>query len=288
MKISQYLIGLLAVSILIFGISCNEDFFSPQDQFNTDQMIITEYLDNQGVQTQTDSIYGIHYRIIESGNDTVPTSSERFNLDYTITELGKEVVVLSDSNKTFTYSSILPGMAIMMPYVEENGTIEMYLPSGYAFREQSLTNLAPHTPVVVTINLNKIIRTEEEQYAYDQYLIEQHLVNNNLEASLDTASGLRYIIEEPGDGFKPVGNSSMKVNYEGKIMDGRIFDKDDDVLLGLNRVIEGWQILMPKIAEGGKIIMFIPSKYGYGETALPSIPAYSILRFEVELIELPQ
>lgn len=288
MRIFQSLIGLIAFIILGFGISCNEDSFSIEDQFNSEQTIIMQFLDDNDIETQTDDNLGLNYRIIKEGNDTVPTLDDRMNITYTVSELGKSTIVLTDSSKTLLFSNILPGMVILMPLIGENGTIEMYLPSGYAFARQGRSNLAPNTPVLVTVHLNKIITNDTEQFKYDQYLIEQHIEANNLDAKTDSATGLKYVIEKEGDGFAPTKNSAVIVNYEGRIMDGSVFDSGEGTRFDLRRLISGWQILMPKVKEGGTIIMFLPSQYGYGRSALDSpIPPYAILRFEVDLIELP-
>lgn len=289
------LLGLFTLITIIFSISCsNDDFYSFQDQFSADQAVITQFLDDQDITAKKDTIYGLHYRILEEGNDTIPKrsstiseESDRMNITYSITALGSDAIVLQDTSKTYLFTNIPIGMSILMGYVEENGVIEMFVPSGYGFGQQQLTNLPPNSPIIITVRLNKIIRNEDEQFAYDQHLIEEYLAANNLQASLDTATGLRYILVEPGDGIKPTSNSSVIVNYNGRIMDGHEFDKGSNARFDLRGLISGWKILMPKVAESGKIIMFIPSKYGYGATAQQAIPPHSILRFEVDLVEVP-
>ncbi len=289
MKISQSLLGLSTLILLTLSISCSDDeSFSFEDQFASDQARITEYLEDKDIQTQADTVLNLRYRVLEQGNDNVPKSNERINISYTIRALNETAIAISDTSKTFGFRNILAGMSVLMPYVEENGAIEMYLPSGYAFGGQTLTKLAANSPVIVTVRLNKIIRNDSAQLAYDNILIDQHIEKNNLDAKLDTASGLRYVVLEQGTGFSPAGNSLMVVNYEGRVMDGDVFDEGKNSRFNLGGLISGWKILMPKVQEGGKIVMFIPSKYGYGNEGTSGIPPYAILKFEVELLELPQ
>lgn len=287
MTFNRSLVGLFALIILSYSISCNEDTFSFADQFEADQLAIKTFLDNNEISTLQDTTIGLHYRILEGGNGIVPKINERMNFTYSISELGNDKVAVGDTSKTHLFTNILKGMSILMGYVEENGVIEMYLPSGYAYGALSTTNLGANSPVVVTVRLNKIIKNDTEQFAYDQYLVDEHIVANNLEATIDTTTELRYVIVDQGEDFKPQTNSDMIVTYEGRIMDGALFDSGEKVRFNLNSLIPGWKALMPKVAEGGKIIMFIPSKYGYGGVAKPGIAPYSILKFEVELIELP-
>ncbi|MNL47460.1 FKBP-type peptidyl-prolyl cis-trans isomerase FkpA precursor [compost metagenome] len=54
----------------------------------------------------------------------------------------------------------------------------------------------------------------------------------------------------------------------------------------LGGLIAGWQIGIPYIQKGGKIRLFIPSQYAYGNSAMPGIPANSVLDFNIELTEV--
>jgi FKBP-type peptidyl-prolyl cis-trans isomerase len=285
------LILLIAVISLSITTSClkDTDSFDATKQFDIDQKLISEYLAAKNITTKVDTVIGLNYRILTEGNDTLPKSTERININYSIRTLDSDEILLSDSNKTHSFNNILLGMKILMPYTEEKGSVEMFLPSYYAFGQSQLSNLAANTPVIVELKLNKIIRNDDQQLAYDTYLIDQYIAKNNLQASIDTDSGLRYIISNPGTGFKPAGNSTMIVTYKGEILNGSEFDNGTKVTFSLGSLIQGWKILMPKIATGGKITMFIPSQYGYGSRSdISVIPSYSILKFEVELVELPQ
>lgn len=290
MTLYRPLVGLLALIILSISISCSDDSLTFQEGLAADQAAIMTFLQDEKITTKQDTIIGLHYRILEEGNDSIVEVDERINLTYSISHLGSNEVILADTSKTRLLSDILlAGMSVLVGYVEENGVIEMYLPSGYAFGGGSSDKLRANTPVVVTLRLNKIIKNNDEQFAYDQYLIDEYIAANNIEARIDSATGLKYVIVKPGDGFKPQQNSDVIVNYEGRIMlGGRLFDQGRNARFNLSGLIPGWQKLMPNIAEGGRIIMFIPSKYGYGDRRnIPSIDPYSILKFEVELLELP-
>lgn len=102
------------------------------------------------------------------------------------------------------------------------------------------------------------------------------------------SSGMYYYIENPGSGPTPTSTSTLSVKYKGQLSNGTIFDQTTTtpVNFTLSGVIFGWQIALPLIQKGGKIKMIIPSTYGYGCTANGPIPAYSILYFEVELIDV--
>ncbi|MBK7309488.1 MAG: peptidylprolyl isomerase [Sphingobacteriaceae bacterium] len=105
-----------------------------------------------------------------------------------------------------------------------------------------------------------------------------------------TASGLFYKIEAEGAGASPTATNTVKVHYEGKFMDGKIFDsslqRGQPIEFGLNQVIAGWTEGVQLIKPGGKIKLVIPPALGYGERGYPgAIPPNAWLQFYVELID---
>ena len=124
-----------------------------------------------------------------------------------------------------------------------------------------------------------------EQLKKDIELIEAYLLDNELVAE-STESGLHYIIEEEGTGNYPDLNSIVKVNYTGKLLNGEVFDEGTVNNNPLYGYIEGWQEGIKLFKEGGKGTLFIPSGLGYGSTSKTTIPANSVLIFEVDLINV--
>lgn len=106
-----------------------------------------------------------------------------------------------------------------------------------------------------------------------------------------TASGLQYQVLQQGSGKKPTASSTVLVNYEGRLIDGTVFDssiaRDEPITFPLNQVIIGWQEGLQLMREGDKYRLFIPAKLAYGETgAGGSIPPNSTLIFDVELLKV--
>lgn len=101
--------------------------------------------------------------------------------------------------------------------------------------------------------------------------------------------GIYYKVLETGGGTVSLGpRSIVTVHYKGSLIDGRVFDNSYERTcpdaLRLSDVIEGWQVALQKMHVGDKWIIYIPYAMGYGIKSFDSIPAYSTLIFEVELL----
>lgn len=125
------------------------------------------------------------------------------------------------------------------------------------------------------------------QATADDNKINTYLTNNSLSAT-KTGSGLYYLITTQGTGPQPTINSSIIVNYKGYLVDGTVFDqsKTGGFPTKLTNVIVGWQQGLPYFKKGGKGKLFIPSALGYGTTAQGTIPASSVLIFDIELLDV--
>ena len=118
-----------------------------------------------------------------------------------------------------------------------------------------------------------------------QEQIDQYLSANNLTAER-TASGLHYIIEDPGQGTAHPGPSStVRVNYIGKLLNGDQFDANQNISFSLNQVIAGWREGIPIFKKGGKGTLIIPPSLGYGATGAGSIPPNAVIVFDIELLD---
>lgn len=104
-------------------------------------------------------------------------------------------------------------------------------------------------------------------------------------------SGLQYEILKEGNGKKPTAKDQVKCHYEGTFIDGTLFDssikRGQPATFGVGQVIAGWTEALQLMSEGSKWRLYIPYNLAYGEQgAGDSIPPYSALVFEVELIEV--
>ena len=136
---------------------------------------------------------------------------------------------------------------------------------------------------------------DDDDDALEQYVeqCQNYLVENaKREGVVTTASGLQYEVLRPGreDGKRPNANSQVRCHYQGTFIDGRVFDSSytsgSPIVFPLNGVIKGWTEGLQYMTEGAKYRFVIPFQLAYGPYGYASIPPYSTLVFEVELIEV--
>lgn len=118
-----------------------------------------------------------------------------------------------------------------------------------------------------------------------------------------TESGLQYRILTAGTGPRPTDSVEVKVHYEGRLFDGRVFDssyeRGEPATFGVTQVIKGWTEVLQMMPVGSTWEVFIPQELAYGvrgtkdrynqETGQlleEGIPAYAPLIFKIELIDI--
>lgn len=135
-------------------------------------------------------------------------------------------------------------------------------------------------------------KQEEEKGKEAREVGEAFLADNaTKEGVVVLPSGLQYLVLEEGNGKKPAATDQVKCHYEGRLIDGTVFDssyrRGEPATFPLNGVIAGWTEGLQLMGEGAKHRLFIPYNMAYGTRgAGASIPPYAALVFDVELIEV--
>lgn len=107
-----------------------------------------------------------------------------------------------------------------------------------------------------------------------------------------TESGLQYKVIKEGQGASPKATDSVVVHYEGKLLDGKVFDssyeREMPVQFALNEVVKGWSEGVQLMKPGAKYELYIPAELAYGEKGNAGIEPNSTLIFTVELLSEAQ
>lgn len=131
-------------------------------------------------------------------------------------------------------------------------------------------------------------QAEQNQQAGDAYLAE----NKGKEGVVTLDSGLQYKVLKEGNGKSPNDTDTVVAHYEGRLIDGRVFDssykRGEPATFPLANVIRGWQEALPLMKEGAKWEVYIPAQLAYGDRAPKGsiITPNSTLIFAIELVEV--
>lgn len=141
-------------------------------------------------------------------------------------------------------------------------------------------------------------RKEAQKKTADENRVKglEYLNNNKSKEGVEvTASGLQYRmledVKHDGEQRRPTPHSRVKCHYEGRLIDGKVFDssymRKEPAVFSLEQVIPGWTEGLQLMSEGTKYEFTIPSEQAYGEVGVPGhIPGNSVLIFTVELLEI--
>jgi len=118
---------------------------------------------------------------------------------------------------------------------------------------------------------------------------EKFLVSKQQEEGIEALpSGVLYKVITDGTGDKPGADDSVTVEYEGKLIDGTIFDSSESepITFSLSQVIPGWQEALMMMTEGSTWEVFIPADLAYGPQGFGVIGPEEVLTFEIRLISI--
>ena len=131
----------------------------------------------------------------------------------------------------------------------------------------------------------------EKKYGANRLAGEQFLKLNAKQDSVQTtASGLQYKVITMGTGEIPQKTDRVKVDYEGRLIDGTVFDssykRGKPATFPVGQVIAGWTEALCMMPVGSKWEVYVPQELGYGDREQQKIPPFSCLVFTVELHEI--
>ena len=134
-------------------------------------------------------------------------------------------------------------------------------------------------------------RTAEKTYGANKEAGKKFLAENAKKPGVKTLpSGVQYRVIKEGDGPIAKDTSVVKVNYEGKTIDGKVFDSSytqgQPVTMRANQVIKGWTEVLTRMPAGSVWEVYIPENLAYGSREQPNIKPYSALIFKIELISV--
>ena len=180
-------------------------------------------------------------------------------------------------------------MRIGIPLIREGGDITLYIPSLLGFGGLESDLVPANSNLVYRVQVqdsDSVFRAQTDSIdsflAVDSILAEVH------------ESGVRFVIDEIGNGESPTIDNLIEVTFEGRFLDGEVFDSSNSVNFSLSQLIPAWQETVPLINEGGSITIYVPSRLGFGPVGSPTnvsrddrvIAPNSITVFDIELLSI--
>ncbi|MES2618607.1 MAG: FKBP-type peptidyl-prolyl cis-trans isomerase [Bacteroidota bacterium] len=232
---------------------------------------------------------GLRYVITKKNpTGTQAKKGDKIEAHYTGTLTnGKKFDSSRDRNQTFGFvignQEVIAGWDEGFAYLKEGETATFIIPDSLGYGARDMGDIPPHSTLIFDVELVKIVKP----YPYEPF-------SGKGKDTITLASGLKYIVIEPGDpAVKATTGQMASVHYAGYLMDGTMFDNSFQRLetisveVGGGGVILGWQAMLPLMCKGMKVRVIIPAAMAYGAKGYPGvIPPNATLIFDMILMEL--
>ena len=135
-------------------------------------------------------------------------------------------------------------------------------------------------------------KSQEKQFGANKAEGAKFLAANAKKEGVKTLPcGVQYKVLKDGNGAMPADTSIVVVNYEGRLIDGTVFDSNkshggEPATFRVGQVIKGWQEALKAMPVGSEWEIYIPQELAYGANQQGNIPPFSLLIFKVELLEV--
>jgi peptidylprolyl isomerase len=184
---------------------------------------------------------------------------------------------------TVGVNQVIQGWDMGLQLMKKGGKIKLIVPAELAYGAKGYQNkVPPNTPIILDIEMVDLV---------PPLPVEKWDISNK--QIIETASGLKYVVFEAGEGDLIVNDNIVEVHYSGYFTNGQLFDssvKRFETLrfpVGAGIVIDGWDEGVKLMRKGARFQLLVPSYLAYGEEgAPPQIPENTDLIFDIEVIDV--
>lgn len=261
---------------------------------------IEAYVKNNNVKTKPTSS-GLYIIVKKTGSGEKAAKGKVAEIHYSAKLLNGTKLFSTRDNKNDPIFFEL-GKDFEIPAIEEallamksGGITELIVPSALAYGEQGIPDfVAPYSPLLFELELISVMSVanfKTKMEIKEQQDIKKYITDNNIKVpSLE--GGIYYVELKRGAGPLAVAGKTVVVNYTGKFLNGKVFDSSNsrggpvEFRLGAGEVIAGWEIGITMMNTGGRAKLIIPSKLAFGDEYFGSIPPYSPVIYEIELLSV--
>jgi FKBP-type peptidyl-prolyl cis-trans isomerase len=288
-------------------------FDSPEKLRQNEDVAIQQYIQTNNISVQP-TASGLYFIEEAAGKGAKIDSGLWVKLNFKLSLLsGAQIFSSYERGEpiAFKYGTRFdtPGYEEGLKMMKEGGKSKMIVPSKIGWGEMGRGSMIPpystlvyETEVVKVMTqmeydkeLNEKKKQEDAKKASakgnEGAMLQKYLKEKNITVK-PTATGIYFVEKVKGTGAHAAAGKTVKVHYTGTLLDGTKFDSSRDrnepfeFTLGKGQVIKGWDEGIAMMSVGGKAILVIPSSMAYGDRDMGSIPPFSTLVFDVELISV--
>jgi peptidylprolyl isomerase len=202
-----------------------------------------------------------------------------------------------DESITFEMGSgfAIPGVEEGLKMMNAGSTARLIVPFSMAYGAKGLKNVVqPYCPLIYDLELISIMDStvyKTKMETLEEEKIAKYLKENNITTAPDQY-GLYYIELKKGNGRAGAEGKTVKINYTGKLLDGSVLHSSSEngspveFKVGEGEVIQGWDIAMTYMKQGGRAKLIIPSKLAFGDGYTGIVAPYTPLVYEIELLSV--
>ncbi len=231
---------------------------------------------------------GVQYSILEAGDGPRLEEDMLVSVNYTgyLDDAGQTVFDSSyerDEALTFVlgHRMVIPAWEEALPLLRVGDKVRLWVPNELAYGAKGREPIPPNTDLVFDIS---ILDAEIPDTP-----VPFHTEGKD---TLETDSGLRYIIVGEGEGPPPLIGNVLHVHYSGYLSDGTLFDSSVQrgepvrFVLGTGQVLRGWDEAFTLFPKGTRARLILSPRLAYGDRAIGPIPPGETLIFDVVLIDI--
>jgi FKBP-type peptidyl-prolyl cis-trans isomerase len=237
---------------------------------------------------------GLYVYTEKEGSDEKPTLENFVTISYTGYLLDGTVFDGTEGEAvTFPLANLIEGWQEGIPNFGRGGKGKLIIPPSMGYGERASGPIPANSVLVFDIEVFDFSNTPPAPVVVKtgdfSPQIKEYIAKKNIKGMEDTESGLFLSIENAGSEEKPKLGDFLTLTYTGYLTDGTVFDGTEEEPITfsfpMSQLIMGWQEAIPFLGKGGKAKLIIPPYLGYGSNDNGTIPANSILVFDLEIFD---
>lgn len=278
----KYIVALVAILFLFSA--CEKEYESIE---SIDDAKIKAYIQKNKIEAIKDPS-GFYYQVLDQGTGGALLNKDSVFYTSVVKSLnGTTYYSPAEYTNDGTYLGYVNPSAYQtaMHQINRGGKIRVIVPSYLAFGKNGQGAVPPNEVIVSEIT----VLPQTALWQVDDKKINDFIAAKGLTGFQKLPSRVYRNISVVGTGGTSISAvSTITVKYTGRLLNGTVFDESGttDLVRLLNDLIPGWRKSLIGVTKGSKLRILIPSDLGYGKTVSGTIPANSVLDFDIEVVDV--